>query len=111
MGIVGMIYQRVRLGQWEIGKMSEETILHVLRDCVKAKQVWDLLVRMEVHRSFNRAELRVWILMNLTDKLGVGDWDWSHTWATGIWLLWSWRNKDLFEANFRRPTNPTMALW
>ncbi|PKI58778.1 hypothetical protein CRG98_020837 [Punica granatum] len=30
---------------------------------------------------------------------------WASIFAIGCWMLWGWRNKELFEADFMRPSN------
>lgn len=65
-----------------------ESVLHVLRDCPKAIETWQFLVRREVRSSFFFGNLQSWIYDNLNHKFG---WDvcgaWVEIWATTCYFL------------------------
>ncbi|GAU45178.1 hypothetical protein TSUD_178710 [Trifolium subterraneum] len=52
-----------------------------------------------------------WIFDNL-NKEGIGAYKdgWQTTFMTTCWLLWTWRNKTIFEDNFQRPYDPIRII-
>ncbi|OWM78320.1 hypothetical protein CDL15_Pgr001041 [Punica granatum] len=84
---------------------GEENILHVLRDCVRAKPLWLSLVPSCLQPAFFSPNLRAWLETNLRRYRTDPDGRWASIFAIGCWMLWGWRNKELFEADFMRPSN------
>ncbi|PKI31543.1 hypothetical protein CRG98_048066, partial [Punica granatum] len=78
-----------------------ESTLHVSRDCVLAKQIWSRLVPIDAQPEFFTLDLLDWLWQNLSYPYYQ---HWSTTFATSCWLLWSWRNNELFESDFNCPT-------
>ncbi|MCH83966.1 hypothetical protein A2U01_0004796, partial [Trifolium medium] len=35
---------------------------------------------------------------------------WCEFWAVACHCFWSWRNKELFEEDFARPSNPVQVI-
>jgi ribonuclease HI len=89
----------------------EETILHVLRDCPRAMAVWRCVVTMTDSASFFMSEIDNWIQLNLTNAMqwnGVGNW--CDFWALCCHSIWNWRNKEMFDESFMRPSRPLPLL-
>ncbi|CAJ2642097.1 unnamed protein product [Trifolium pratense] len=56
-------------------------------------------------------QLRDWIFNNIYRKeVGTSIYRWQTTIMTTCWYLWKWRNKTIFDADFRRPNNPTVLI-
>lgn len=79
-----------------------ESILHVLRYCDHAYNVWDRVLPIQRRRDFFSVDIRCWILSNRSQNV-VGK-VWSVTFGVTCWLLWTWRNKRLFDGNFVYPS-------
>lgn len=64
-------------------RMEVESIIHVLRDCLRAIELWSYLVRRDVRSLFVYHDLEDWISDNFTQSFG---WDmeggWTVVWAT-----------------------------
>ena len=90
---------------------EDETIIHVLRDCVYTTRVWLKLVPSNYITNLFSFDCREWIFNNLNKK-GIGDnpATWQTTFMTTCWYLWNWRNKSIFEIGFQRPCNPTLVI-
>ncbi|KAK4270818.1 hypothetical protein QN277_019587 [Acacia crassicarpa] len=87
--------------------VEAESILHVLRDCQYAKQMWMQLIKPTYVAAFFSAGLRDWMAMNLKGRMrnDMGS-SWNLVFGVAIWKLWGWRNSYLFERNFSKPPNP-----
>jgi ribonuclease HI len=91
---------------------EDETILHVLRDCINAIQVWLYIVPSDFITNFFSFDCRDWFFNNLNKKdIGTNTLSWKTTFMTTCWYLWKWRNKTIFEADFIRPNNPISLIW
>ncbi|PKI55955.1 hypothetical protein CRG98_023687 [Punica granatum] len=77
-----------------------ESIIHILRDCSSARQMWERLIPPSLQPNFFSVSLHDWLMLNLV-------WppceNWPTIFVTGCWLLWTWRNKELFCTDFDRP--------
>lgn len=76
-----------------------ETILHVLRDCTKAKQTWNQFLKPVDKRNFFQMDSRNWVLNNLKSKkmfqCGI---PWSLMFGYVCWFIWnSWNQLIFFE--------------
>lgn len=88
-----------------------ETLVHALRDCGKSKLLW-LQLRPNIHSSdFFSEELKPWVLKNLACKDPVEGIPWAIIFIHAIWLLWFWRNMNLFDKSFIWPANATKQVW
>ncbi|KAF7807419.1 ribonuclease H [Senna tora] len=55
--------------------------------------------------------LRDWILFNLRSNQRLGNrTNWKQVWIIASWMLWHWRNKDLFDSNFKKPPWPWKCI-
>lgn len=84
-----------------------ESVLHVLRDCPQATQIWIPLLDSAKLNSFFSADLVSWVELNLSSSFGVCyAKSWSFIYASASYLLWSWRYKEVFDVEFSRPGDP-----
>jgi hypothetical protein len=77
---------------------TEETTLHVLRDCPYAMALWMNTVSNNKRDWFFTVDFESWIDINITDAgeaLNVDSW--TSFWATSCYYLWVWRNKALHD--------------
>lgn len=76
---------------------TEESTLHILRDCATAKMVWHKLGRHGLASTFYIAPLKQW----LSDHLKTNSHPQSDHWATyfsiATWCIWRWRNTFVFN--------------
>lgn len=90
---------------------SVESILHVLRDCPIAAQVWSHLVRIDHKPNFFQSDLAQWIALNLNSNSGrCLDLEWSAVWIIVCCMLWIWRNKQARDAKFSRLGRPWILI-
>ncbi|KAK9046574.1 hypothetical protein V6N11_052459 [Hibiscus sabdariffa] len=78
---------------------APESVLHVLRDCRYAHEVWSLLLTPGRHGHFFRGELAEWLHSNvgsheLHPSRGL---PWSTLFISTIWQLWKARNDLVFS--------------
>ncbi|KAF7842172.1 putative non-LTR retroelement reverse transcriptase [Senna tora] len=93
----------------QCGDAVEDT-LHVLRDCLKVKEIWMRLVKPCFWPEFFHAELRDWIDMNMTRKFGVFELEWKEVFATACWSIWRWRNEQVFNQRDGLPSDPVFTI-
>lgn len=75
-----------------------ETVIHVLRDCSQAKQVWASFVPNQYRVSFFSLPLMEWISYNLIEhEIGRRIPNWRRRFVITCWFLWRWRNDRLFN--------------
>ncbi|MCH81203.1 RNA-directed DNA polymerase (Reverse transcriptase) [Trifolium medium] len=86
---------------------EDETIIHVLRDCIHATQIWIRLVASNHITNFFSLTCRDWIFYNME---GAHNKEWQTIFMVACWHLWTWRNKSIFEDDFRRLNNPTHVI-
>ncbi|CAJ2650297.1 unnamed protein product [Trifolium pratense] len=90
---------------------KEETTLHVMRDCPKAREVWTYVVPLSLRGIFFMGDLQHWIGFNLnSNSQRRGREDWSDFWALSCHCLWMWRNKECHDADFVRPHRPVRHI-
>ncbi|KAL4279829.1 hypothetical protein GQ457_03G024220 [Hibiscus cannabinus] len=75
-----------------------ETIVHVLRDCPRARQVWEAVVAPAQLAVFFSLPFSDWILQCVTNvaNVGTGDERWAARFATICWLVWKQRCNTIF---------------
>ncbi|CAA0830665.1 Polynucleotidyl transferase- ribonuclease H-like superfamily protein [Striga hermonthica] len=76
---------------------ASESMLHVLRDCPCAKQMWHRLLPPCTAHAFLQQALRTWLQRNLSGSPRGPDKHWSSRFAFGILCSWKWRNERTFE--------------
>ncbi|CAJ2662636.1 unnamed protein product [Trifolium pratense] len=82
----------------------EETTIHVLRDCNLVNKFWLQVVPLEDRNTFFMENLQQWIYSNLSKGAkGRIDSAWCDYWATACHCFWTWRNKEIHDAEFTRP--------
>ncbi|WJX23235.1 hypothetical protein P8452_12461 [Trifolium repens] len=90
---------------------GDETLIHVLRDCVYATQVWFKLVASSHIYNFFSLNCRDWIFKNLANQVsGTRKEEWRYIFMVTCWNLWTWRNKSIFEEDFHRPIDPIRVI-
>jgi hypothetical protein len=106
-----------KLARWQLGNAYcdnchfDETIIHALRDCPIAVHVWNHLISNKHRGNFYLTNLQEWIDLNLQQQIGnYSERDWSETWATTCYLLWTWRNKRQHDENFVSPSKPWLTI-
>lgn len=76
-----------------------EDALHAVRDCVSSKQVWNSLLTLKMASHFYHHGMRDWVLLNPKHKDHEGrKLSWLEIWAIRVWLLWKWRNGEVFRS-------------
>lgn len=74
---------------------ADETVMHVLRDCKAAKEVWRQVGGPAHSPSFRTGNLRQWLTRNIKFKqemTSLRKLNWPIFFAIVIWWLWRWRN-------------------
>ncbi|BFG35445.1 hypothetical protein CerSpe_217190 [Prunus speciosa] len=76
-----------------------ESILHIFRDCNRAKDVWNDLLISPHNSSFFQMDFKPWLKANLMSKIKwQADVPWYLVFVATCWHLWKWRNKFIFPA-------------
>jgi ribonuclease HI len=89
----------------------EETVLHAMRDCPRAMEIWSSVISFSERGRFYMSGFQHWIDHNLTNSFQwSGSGNWCDFWALVCHSLWQWRNKELFEENFQRPPRPLQHI-
>ncbi|CAL1414425.1 unnamed protein product [Linum trigynum] len=75
-----------------------ETIVHSLRDCRKAKAVWNKILDANRRAAFFNAGHQDWMKSNILDD-STGNWtgEWGSFFILVIWYLWKCRNDGIFK--------------
>ena len=84
----------------ELCGLAIESISHVLRDCIVAKNFWKLLGIPSKHHDFFLLDLKEWMKVNCSSKstLRHHHLPWKIVFPFGIWQLWNQRNSFLFSS-------------
>ncbi|CAA7040940.1 unnamed protein product [Microthlaspi erraticum] len=83
-------------GLCQVCKGGEEAIIHILRDCLAMKGLWQWIVPVRRRQEFFGAPLLSWLYNNLGAKLELGDYNWSTLFAVAVWWGWKWRCGNVF---------------
>lgn len=75
---------------------SEETTLHILRDCPAARMVWRKVGGPTELPHFFHQDLLQWVSENLAFSDPVGALVWATCFGITVWWLWRWRNNIMF---------------
>ncbi|KAK2417953.1 hypothetical protein QL285_040194 [Trifolium repens] len=109
---------KAKLAKWHVSDpfcarciQFEESVIHVIRDCLIAVEVWRHLVSSQERGNFFVVSRQDWITMNLNNQFGkaYGN-DWTAIWATTCYLLWQWRNKSMHDDDFVSPLRPWQVV-
>ncbi|PKI60390.1 hypothetical protein CRG98_019215 [Punica granatum] len=69
------------------------------------------LILRSMWQSFFSVPLNGWLLQNLSIKVknqnGIS---WALVFGVGYWLMWSWRNKSIFDQIFSRPQDAHVSI-
>ncbi|OMO86377.1 reverse transcriptase [Corchorus capsularis] len=75
---------------------TEESVLHILRDCTIAHSLWDKISHLPQH-FFDCDNVFDWFRINLSDPNVVNNLPWPCLFAYCCWSLWYSRNARLFQ--------------
>ncbi|KAL4360584.1 hypothetical protein GQ457_04G026920 [Hibiscus cannabinus] len=77
---------------------ADESILHVLRDCVVASAVWQRLAPSSLSPEFYMTNLQLWVINNLSSRIvhPEGGMPWPTLFISTLWQLWKSRNDWVF---------------
>ncbi|KAK9037917.1 hypothetical protein V6N11_022816 [Hibiscus sabdariffa] len=78
---------------------SDESILHVLRDCQSTATLWSSIISRQQLREFFHLEIADWILYNLNSRclLEGSNIPWNIFFAVLVWQIWKRRNSIVFS--------------
>ena len=88
-----------------------ETLTHALRDCPKARKIWEVFVKFEEKKLFFNQNWHVWLISNLTPRnrsLRYGDW--HLVFGITIWYIWKERCSRIFEGDTGNWFGTTLAI-
>ncbi|CAA0813004.1 Unknown protein [Striga hermonthica] len=77
-----------------------ESTSHVLRDCVHARNIWEVLIPNSIRKEFFVHDARAWIWSNLVVYSPDGVANWASIFSITCWRIWTWRNLAVFSNNF-----------
>lgn len=78
----------------------EETLLHILRDCLVASEVWSKFINPNFLSRFFSLSLQEWLHWNLKREIGmsqVNRWPWRKVFSLGYWNIWKNRCRGIFN--------------
>ncbi|KAK8562005.1 hypothetical protein V6N12_049060 [Hibiscus sabdariffa] len=78
---------------------ADESILHVLRDCIVASAVWQRLAPSSPSPEFSTTNLQLWVINNLSSRVvhPEGGMPWPTLFISTLWQLWKSRNDWVFN--------------
>ncbi|KAF7843708.1 putative ribonuclease H protein At1g65750 family [Senna tora] len=79
-------------------KNIPESVLHTIRDCEYAKNVWMRLVKPKFWPRFFNNNVENWFCMNLSENLGCFDINWHLAFGLAVWNIWKARNEFVFKS-------------
>ncbi|XP_058775894.1 uncharacterized protein LOC131650189 [Vicia villosa] len=83
--------------------------MHALRDCSICAQVWKNVVPSDMLVEFFTADQDKWIKMNLNYRANANS-NWSNIWITACHALWTWRNLEEHNEDYKRPLDPIVHI-
>ncbi|OMO51138.1 reverse transcriptase [Corchorus capsularis] len=87
---------------------SEESTLHILRDCSYAVLVWNSFSQLPA--DFFQYNFKDWILSNLSTDLFVSGLNWSSLFAYSCWTIWYARNLRIFQGKSMLPEETFFSI-
>lgn len=84
---------------------SEESLLHLLRECVIARNVSRSVGGPALYPSFFLRDLHTWIIKNLKAEGLLLAEKWPTLFSLTIWWIWKWRNCAIFGRNEEIPVD------
>ncbi|KAK9749278.1 hypothetical protein RND81_02G114800 [Saponaria officinalis] len=87
-----------------------ETTLHILRDCTKARSVWNSINGGILASKSISLPLKEWLGDNMSTACRFGVEKWSTFFALAVWWLWRWRNARVFNMSNDIPINTLTFL-
>ncbi|KAK4482042.1 hypothetical protein RD792_012965 [Penstemon davidsonii] len=89
----------------------EESIVHALRDCPWAREVWEFIIAPTQFLKFQQIDADSWIKDNVTkvrfDNIILPYAPWYMVFIATVWMIWKSRNKYIFQ-NVRDPVKQTV---
>ena len=88
-----------------ICRNGPESILHALRDCPSARDIWHQLGVPPSDSVFFVANLKDWLVFNCNSKLRqrAGQLPWFQVFLFAIWMIWKNRNHFVFKGTMQYP--------
>ncbi|KAL2898889.1 hypothetical protein RDABS01_023971 [Bienertia sinuspersici] len=84
---------------------DEETLIHMLRDCPVAREIWRQVGGSSRYNHFFQGDLNTWLVNNLkAEGLSYSN-QWPTYFAITIWWTWRWRNCVAFGKSEEVPLN------
>lgn len=77
---------------------EEEGILHAIRDCAVARDVWICVIKPADVMEFFSLDLQDWALWIMKKGKGLDTRRrWTERIATACWMQWGWRHAEIFN--------------
>ncbi|KAL2945366.1 Cyanidin 3-O-glucoside 5-O-glucosyltransferase [Bienertia sinuspersici] len=91
--------------QEDPGKPCEdETVLHTLRDCKHAFDIWKVVCpNAKKQAFFNETSIPAWISNNIGSHSKNCLDKWALTFPLTLWWIWKWRNMQVFQRSHDIP--------
>ncbi|KAG7543781.1 Reverse transcriptase zinc-binding domain [Arabidopsis thaliana x Arabidopsis arenosa] len=86
-------------GLCQVCKAGEDTIIHVLRDCLAMAEIWLRLLPPRKRQSFFTKSILEWVYDNLGVETDIVGSPWSTNFAMAVWWGWKWRCGNVFNTN------------
>ena len=104
----GMPCQKGSSGQSIMPSLHQcpESILHLLRDCSIASNVWHLLNPQSLPPPFFSQDLHTWLEANyrMVSNASLYSVPWHTLFSFGIWTIWNHHNKVVFQNRAPSPS-------
>ncbi|KAF7826674.1 ribonuclease H [Senna tora] len=82
---------------------SRETNVHAIRDCPKIAAIWRVFLNPWDKALFFNLSTKDWIGWNLKGNYNFASIYWPSIFSAACGLIWQWRNKEHFDADFQVP--------
>ncbi|XP_056697371.1 uncharacterized protein [Spinacia oleracea] len=74
--------------------LSVEDAAHILKNCVRAKEVWDLVNDFNIQSNLN---FESWLIKNIQNPAQWRNGTWSMAFPFTLWFIWKRRNAWIFS--------------